>query len=105
MIGRRTWVEGRRLRPDGFSTSTRAVGGLGLKMKVNIADVSPVRKKIEVEIGAEKVSQEIEAFLRKLNKEVRIKGSRPGKVPLPLLKSRYRDYLEEEVSLKLIDDS
>lgn len=74
-------------------------------MKVNIADVSPVRKKIEVEIGAEKVSQEIEAFLRKLNKEVRIKGFRPGKVPLPILKSRYRDYLEEEVSLKLIDDS
>lgn len=74
-------------------------------MKVDITDISPVRKKIEVEIPPEKVSQEIEAFLRKLNKEIRIKGFRPGKAPAGLLKSRYRDYWEEEVSHKLIDDS
>lgn len=74
-------------------------------MKVDVADISPVRKKIEVEIPAEKVSEEIGAFLRKLNRQVRVKGFRPGKVPATILKNRYQDYWKDEVSLKLVDDS
>lgn len=74
-------------------------------MKVNVADITPVRKKIEVEIPADKVAEEIGVFLRKLNQQARVKGFRPGKVPATILKNRYRDYWQEEVSLKLIDDS
>ena len=73
--------------------------------KVNIEGISPIRKRIEVEVPAQRVDEEIERFLRQLNKQVRVRGFRPGKVPPSILKRRYKDYIEEEVSLKLIDDT
>ncbi len=92
-------------QPWGFKSPLSHYQVGEMELKINVSDISPIRKKVEVEIPAERVTEEIDAFLRRLNREVRVKGFRPGKVPLGILKTRYRDYLEEKVSLKLIDDT
>jgi len=74
-------------------------------MKVQIEDVSPVEKKLFFEIPREVVSQEIESTYRALNRNAKLKGFRPGKVPRPILERYYKTQVSEEVQSKLISDS
>ncbi|MDP2992967.1 MAG: trigger factor family protein, partial [Deltaproteobacteria bacterium] len=59
-------------------------------VRCRVEDISAVRKKIYVEIPQEVVAEEIENAYRALNKKVRIKGFRPGKVPREILERYYR---------------
>ncbi len=74
-------------------------------MNVSVVELSPNQKKLLVEIPAEQVTKQIEAKYRDLGKTVRIKGFRPGKVPLTILKSYYGKAVESEVSSQFIQDT
>jgi trigger factor len=74
-------------------------------MNVSVVELSPNQKKLLVEIPAEQVAKQIEAKYRDLGKTVRIKGFRPGKVPLSILKSYYGKAVESEVSSQFIQDT
>ena len=54
-------------------------------MLVRIEDVSPVEKKMFVEIPWETVSQKLGDHYRELGKGVALKGFRKGKVPPPVV--------------------
>jgi trigger factor len=74
-------------------------------MKVQIETISPYEKKIFFEIPRQTVEEELESTYRALNRNVKLKGFRPGKVPRSILSRYYKTQIEEEVTSKLIMDS
>ncbi|HBR16806.1 MAG: trigger factor [Deltaproteobacteria bacterium RIFCSPLOWO2_12_FULL_43_16] len=74
-------------------------------MKVSIEDLSPVKKRILIEVPPEDVDQEMEAVYRELGEKVSIDGFRKGKIPKAVLESRYKDYVLGEVVSKVIENS
>ncbi len=74
-------------------------------MQVRIEDVSPVEKKMFVEIPWETVSQKLNDSYRELGKGVALKGFRKGKVPRPVLEQVYGQRVNAEVAYELVRES
>ncbi len=74
-------------------------------MKVQIESSGPFERKLSFEIPGDIVSREIESSYKTLNRSVKLKGFRPGKVPRSILERYYKAQVEEEVFSKLINDS
>jgi len=74
-------------------------------MKVNAEELSPTKKKLQVEIPSPQVKEAVESLYRDLNKRVRIKGFRPGKTPRDVLERRYGDYIKEQAISALINET
>jgi trigger factor len=74
-------------------------------MQVKIEDVSPVEKKMVVEIPWETVSQKLGNAYRELGKGVALKGFRKGKVPRPVLEQVYGPRVNAEVAYELVRES
>lgn len=74
-------------------------------MKVSVEDVSSVKKKLDIEIPKEEVIREFDKFYKKLQKTVKLKGFRPGKVPRAVLENRFKKEAAFEVSVQLINMS
>lgn len=74
-------------------------------MKVQVEEISPVRKKINVEIPEDQVQGAIDAFYKDLGKKTTIKGFRPGRAPRSILERYFKDYAQEEVAQKLIQET
>lgn len=73
-------------------------------MKIQIEEMSSVKKSLRVEVPQEAVSHEMHHTLGHLQKDVRLPGFRPGKAPLALIIKKYGAELEEEVLRKLIPE-
>jgi trigger factor len=71
-------------------------------MNVEIEQLGPVKKKINVTIPPETVTEEITSTYQKLKQTVKIRGFRPGKVPQDILKKYYKEHVEGEVITRLI---
>jgi trigger factor len=74
-------------------------------MQVRIEDVSPVEKKLFVEVPWETVSQKLGNAYRELGKGVALKGFRKGKVPRPVLEQVYGSRVNAEVAIELVQES
>lgn len=74
-------------------------------MKVNVETLSPIEKKLSVEVGPEQVAKEFERAYRGLSQRVRLPGFRPGKVPRRILEARFRDQVEQDVIQHLVEHS
>ncbi|HKZ46709.1 MAG TPA: trigger factor [Thermodesulfobacteriota bacterium] len=74
-------------------------------MKVTIEDLSPVKKKIMVELPSEDVDREFNAAYKELKEGASIDGFRKGKAPKAVLESRYKDSVLGGVGTKLIENS
>jgi trigger factor len=74
-------------------------------MQVRIEDVSPVEKKLFVEVPWETVSQRLGDAYRELGKGVALKGFRKGKVPRPVLEQVYGQRINAEVAYQLVRES
>jgi trigger factor len=74
-------------------------------MNVRIEELSSIAKKLHFEVAAERVDQEIESAFRKIGKTAKIKGFRPGKIPLSVLEQYYGGQMEKEVLGRLINDT
>ena len=72
-------------------------------MKVNAEELSPTKKKLEVEIPPPQVQEAVESLYRDLNKKVRIKGFRPGRTPRDVLERHYGAYVKEQAITHLIE--
>ena len=73
-------------------------------LKVRIDRLDGVQSKIHVEVPAERVEEKIDAAARKYRKELQIPGFRKGKVPVGLIKSRFREALKNEVLSELVPE-
>jgi trigger factor len=74
-------------------------------MQVRIEDVSPVEKKMFVEIPWEIVSAKLGEAYKDLGKGVALKGFRKGKVPRPVLEQVYGQRVNAEVAYQLVRES
>ena len=74
-------------------------------MKVDVEEISVVKKKVNIEIPEDQVQKEIDSFYAELKQKAKIKGFRPGKVPREILERYFKDYAKGEVLQRLIQDS
>jgi len=71
-------------------------------MKIEITDLSPVKKSLAVEVDAEEVSKETEAVLRRYAGQVRLPGFRQGKAPVEIVRKRFAKEIDDDVRERLI---
>lgn len=74
-------------------------------MKVSVETLSPIEKKLLVEVEPERVAEELERAYKGLSRQVKIPGFRPGRIPRHILEARFRDQVEQEVAQELIEHS
>lgn len=71
-------------------------------MTHQLTDISPVRKRLEIEIPQEVVDEEITRIAREIGRRARVPGFRPGKAPLGVVKNRYKDDILSETCQHLL---
>lgn len=71
-------------------------------MKIELQDLSPVKKTLAIEADPEEVDRETEAVLRTYARRAKVPGFRPGKVPLSLIRTRYAHEIREDVRERLL---
>jgi trigger factor len=73
-------------------------------MKVQVAEITPVKKSLTIEIPQEVVSNEFALAYSDLKKKAKIPGFRPGKAPMSLLEKKFGPSIQEDVVRKLVPD-
>lgn len=76
-----------------------------METQIKLENVSSVQKKFIVTIPAGKVSQTIEKKFAEAQKTAKIKGFRPGKVPLNLVKQYYKEEVNQKALNTLINET
>ncbi|MFW5878191.1 MAG: trigger factor [Myxococcota bacterium] len=74
-------------------------------MKVSVEELSPIQKKVVVEVPPEDVGRALDRAYRTVNKSAKIPGFRPGKVPRRLLERHYGPQVSMQVTEDLVRDS
>lgn len=62
----------------------------GSPVRFEFEDVSPVEKRLKVEIDKTLVNKKLDDSYRQLGRQANLKGFRPGKAPRPLLEEHVR---------------
>ncbi len=71
-------------------------------MKIQVDPVSPVEKKVTIEVDPDRVASEFSKAYTRLGRRVKLKGFRPGKAPRKVLERNFRDEVEREVLERLV---
>jgi len=66
-------------------------------MQVSVENTSGLERRLTVLVPGQEVQDKINAKLRELCKTVRIKGFRPGRVPMSIVKQRYGKQAREDI--------
>lgn len=74
-------------------------------MNVTIEDLSPVKKKLSIEVASDEVASELEKAYRKIAQTADIKGFRKGKVPRSILEQRFAPKAQYDAAGPLINNS
>ncbi len=74
-------------------------------MKAEMESLDRVRKSIEVTLGEAEVETLRENIYQELKKSAKIKGFRPGKVPKSVIQAYYRDYIDDELKRKMVEET
>ncbi len=74
-------------------------------MKITVEDLSPIKKKLSLEIDADTVDVELENAYKEISKTADIKGFRKGKVPKKILEQHYGPKAQYNAAGPLINNS
>ena len=74
-------------------------------ISAQVEDAGPCKKKVSIEVAAERVTDEYEKSYRQINKTVPFPGFRPGRVPRGLLEKQFGEEVEKEVKGTLVSDA
>jgi trigger factor len=72
-------------------------------MKVQLEEISAIKKTLNVEVEAEQIKKEWESVVKSFNKKVKLKGFRPGKIPVNVLVKLYGPQIEEEAVSRIVN--
>ena len=72
-------------------------------MEYNVEEISPVKRKITVEVPAEEVNAALTATIALYRMQADVKGFRKGKVPSSVVESKYRKQVYGEATTDLIN--
>lgn len=71
-------------------------------LQVEIENLSEVKRKVKIVVPSVEVTKEVDLAYRKLGKQAKVKGFRPGKVPRSILEMYYHKEIDQEVSDSLV---
>ncbi|GAB4243024.1 MAG: trigger factor [Candidatus Methylacidiphilales bacterium] len=71
-------------------------------MNIVVEDIAPCRKRLKIEIPANRVAAERNEITKEFQKWAKIEGFRPGKAPLPLVEKKYGKDIDEELKRALV---
>ena len=74
-------------------------------MQVQIEEINSVKRKISVEVPAERVNAEIEKTFAGIQKKATLSGFRKGKAPMQMVKKFYRNAMQDEVMRRLYEQT
>ena len=74
-------------------------------MNVIVEDLSPIKKKLTIEVHADLVASELDSAFKKIAKTANIKGFRKGKVPKQILEQQYGPKAHYDTIGSLINNS
>jgi len=66
-------------------------------MQVSVENTSAIEKRLTIKVPAEEIKSQIDARLREIGKQVKLKGFRPGRIPFSVLRQRYGPQASQEV--------
>jgi trigger factor len=74
-------------------------------MQVSIEKSGTLERKLTVQVPGDELQKKIDARLRELGKQVKIKGFRPGRIPFKVLKQRYGQSVHQEIVAQAVQSS
>ena len=74
-------------------------------MQVTVETVSKLERKMRITVPASEVSEKVEGKIKQAAGQVRIKGFRPGKVPIREVRRRFGPGILQEVSSEIMQQS
>ncbi len=74
-------------------------------MQVSVESTGKLERRMQVAVPAERVAQEIAARLKTLSRTARLKGFRPGKAPLTVIRRQFGVKVHREVIGELLQSS
>jgi trigger factor len=74
-------------------------------MQVSVETTSGLERRMTVELPVERIESEVQSRLQRASRNVRVKGFRPGKVPLKVVAQQYGRQIRDEVVGELIQSS
>ncbi len=74
-------------------------------MQVQVEEISPVKRKVTVEVPVDRVNSEIEKSYSGIQKKATLSGFRKGKAPMQMIKKFYRGTMQEEVMRRLYEQT
>lgn len=89
---------------DAPPVQATATPGRG-EQKVTVEDVGPARKRLTIELSADRITGKIEESYGKLRGDAALPGFRPGRAPERLLQKRFGQAVRDEVRGQLITES
>ncbi len=74
-------------------------------MQVSVESIGTLARRMQVQVPAERVTQEVAARLKSLSRTARLKGFRPGKAPLTVIERQFGPQVRREVIGDLLQSS
>jgi trigger factor len=74
-------------------------------MQVSLSTVAGLERRLEVAVPAERVAAEIENRYKEIARTARLKGFRPGRAPLAVVRQQYGSQVQSEIVGDLLRDS
>jgi trigger factor len=74
-------------------------------MQITVENTGALERRMAVQVPAQRVADAIDERLKSLSRTVRLKGFRPGKVPVNVVKQQYGDAVRQEVIEKLLQST
>jgi trigger factor len=74
-------------------------------MQVSVESTGKLERRMQVQVPAERVTKEIAARLKHLSRTARLKGFRPGKAPLTVIRRQFGQQVHREVIGELMQSS
>lgn len=71
-------------------------------MKVQVEELSPIEKKLSIEVDSTRVAEELNRAYAAVGRQVKLPGFRQGKVPRRILEQRFREQVEDDVIQRVV---
>lgn len=66
-------------------------------MQVSVESIGTLERRMEIQVPAERVEKAIDERLQRISRTVRLKGFRPGKVPVKVVRQQFGQQVRQEV--------
>jgi trigger factor len=74
-------------------------------MQVSVENTVGLERRLKVQVPGQEIQEKINTKLREMCKQVRVKGFRPGRVPLSVVKQRYGKQVRQDILNETVQTS